>query len=839
MKRLLTISVFLFLIALILAGGTALLIRRSFPQTSGEVNLPGLNAPVEVLRDASGIPHIYAQDEHDLFMAQGYVHAQDRFWQMDFWRHIGAGRLAEMFGESQVETDAFIRTMGWPRLAEEEWQSADEESRQVLQAYADGVNAYLETHNGSELSFEYVILGLMNSAYEPEPWLPVHSLTWVKAMAWDLGGNMESELRRAVLLPQLGAERLSDLTPSYPAASPVILPDFSLASAPPAAPSASAESLAARGALQRVVARVEALNRLTGGGLAGLGSNNWVVSGSRTTTGAPILANDTHLGIRMPSIWYENGLHCVEESTGCDFEVVGFVFPSLPGVVIGHNDRIAWGVTNNNPDVQDLYLERLNPENPDQYEVNGEWVDMDVREEIIQVAGGQPVTIQVRQTRHGPILSDADEELGGLAESASLSEGAPIAVSLRWTALAPSTISRTLFSLDRAQDFDEFRAALQDWNVPAQNFVYADVDGNIGYQLPGQVPIRRSGDGSFPQPGWTDEAEWTGFIPYDDLPYKLNPESGYIATANNATVGASYPYLLTTQPDLGYRAARIVQLLEGQETFSPGDMRQIHGDTFDPMAPVLTPYLLGLDFHKAGETEDERTRANELKSALVSLDGWDYHNDASSAPAAVFNTVWRHLILRAFGDDLPEGWLPEDDVAFAIVIDLLQRPGDPWWDDLRTPVLETRDEILRLAVADGVEELESRLGRNQAAWSWGRLHGATFRNETLGESGIPPIEALFNRGPYPTGGGASIVNATGWDYEDGYQVAWVPSERMVLDLSDWDAAKAIHTTGQSGHTFHPHYVDMAVRWAQVDYLPLPWTREAVEAQAVESLRLVP
>jgi len=839
MRRLLTISAILFLVVLILAGGTALLIRRSFPQTSGEVNLPGLNAPVEVLRDASGIPHIYAQDEHDLFMAQGYVHAQDRFWQMDFWRHIGAGRLAEMFGESQVETDAFIRTMGWPRLAEEEWQSADEESRRFLQAYVDGVNAYLEGHRGSELSFEYVILGLTNSAYEPEPWLPVHSLTWVKAMAWDLGGNMESELRRAVLLPQLGPERLSDLYPSYPLQSPVILPDFSLAWAAPAAPTASAEALAARRPLQRVAARIEALNRLTGGGLAGLGSNNWVISGSRTTTGAPILANDTHLGIRMPSIWYENGLHCVDEAPACDFNVVGFSFAGLPGAVIGHNDRIAWGVTNNNPDVQDLYLERINPEDPAQYEVNGEWVDMDVREEVIEVAGALPVTIQVRQTRHGPILSDADEELGGLAESLSLSEEAPIAVSLRWTALAPSRIMRALFSLDRAQDFDEFRAALQDWNVPAQNFVYADVDGNIGYQLPGQVPIRRGGDGSFPQPGWTDEADWIGFIPYDELPYRLNPASGYIATANNATVGASYPYLLTSQPDLGYRAARIVQLLEAQETFSPGDMRQIQGDTFDPIAPVLTSHLLGLDFHEAGETDDERTLANELESALVSLDGWDYRNDASSAPAAVFNAVWRHLILRTFGDDLPEGWLPEDEVAFAIVSDLLERPGDPWWDDLRTPLLETRDEILRLAVADGVAELESRLGRNQAAWSWGDLHGATFRNETFGESGIAPIEALFNRGPYPTGGGASIVNATGWHYEDGFQVTWVPSERMVLDLSDWDAAKAIHTTGQSGHTFHPHYVDMALRWAQVDYLPLPWTREAVEAQAVESLRLVP
>src|SRR3990172_8001348 len=230
-------------------------------------------------------------------------------------------------------------------------------------------------------------------------------------------------------------------------------------------------------------------------------------------------------------------------------------------------------------------------------------------------------------------------------------------------------------------------------------------------------------------------------------------------------------------------------------------MRQIQGDAFHPMAPVLTPVLLGLDFHEEGETEEERTKANRLETTLDLLDGWDYQNEASSAPAALFNATWRHLILRTFGDDLPEGWLPGDEIAFAILADLLQRPVDPWWDDLRTPLLENRDEILRLAVADGVDELESLLGRNQSGWTWGRLHGAVFRNETLGESGIAPIEALFNRGPFPTGGGSSIVNATGWSYEDGYQVAWVPSQRMVLDLSDWERALAIHTTGQSGHAF--------------------------------------
>jgi penicillin amidase len=728
MRRLVTILVILVLIVVILIGGLALLVQQSFPQVSGEVSLPGLHDPVEVMRDGMGIPHIYAQDEHDLFMAQGYVHAQDRFWQMDFWRHIGAGRLSEMFGESQVETDAFIRTMGWPRLAEQEWEAADTEVKGILQAYADGVNAYLSEHKGSRLSLEYAILKLTNGSYEPEPWLPVHSLTWAKAMSWDLSGNMDDEIRRAVLLPQLGEERLADLYPAYPDENPVIVPDFQLAGSPfPGSP--PADYPAVRAPLNRVLARVEALNRLTGGGQRGLGSNNWVVAGSRSASGKPILANDPHLAIRIPSIWYENGLHCQPAGDSCRFNVVGFSFVGLPAVVIGHNDRIAWGVTNAGPDVQDLYLERLNPDNPDQYEVNGNWESMAVREETIVVAGGPPVTIRVRQTRHGPVLSDADEEMGALADGTAGAEGGPLAGSLRWTALQPSTNLRAALHIDLAQNFDEFRDALQDWDVPSQNFVYADVDGNIGYQMPGRVPLRSSGDGSFPVEGWTGRGEWTGTIPFGDLPYAYNPPSGFIATANNRAVDEPYPYLLTTMPDLGFRAARIVELLQGQETWTPEAMRQIHADTYNAAAPDLVPVLLELDFHQPGQASDEADAATKLETIVAELGSWDFHNDPGSRGAATFNAIWRHLILRTFGDDLPEGWLPGDDVAIVIVGDLLAAPGAPWWDDLRTPALETRCDP-----APGRRRRRCRAGsaarRRSGRLDVGSPHGATFRNET-------------------------------------------------------------------------------------------------------------
>src|SRR3990172_1728278 len=523
-------SLIALLLILLVAG--IILVRASFPRTRGTIKVPGLHSSVEVLRDAQGVPQIYATDTHDVFFAQGYVHAQDRFWQMDFWRHIGSGRLSEMFGESQLETDKFLRTMGWARVVEQELAALAPEARAALVAYAEGVNAYLAQHRGPSLSLEYAVLGLLTPGYTPEPWTPLNSLTWAKAMAWDLGGNMKLELERAVLLRKLGPQRLAELFPAYPAENPIIV------AGPYAARHGgyafAAELEAALPALSRVGARLQTLYTLLGGGLEGIGSNNWVVSGSRTTSGAPLLADDMHLGLRIPSIWYENGLHCEPVGAACPLEVVGYSFAGLPGVIVGHNQDIAWGVTNVGPDVQDLYLERLNPQNPDQYEVNGQWVDMTIVEETIQVAGSEPVLLTVRTTRHGPILSDVDDAYAGLAAAHSGATGEQYAVALRWTALDPTSIVRSELRLNQPHNWDEFRAALRDWDVPSQNFVYADRAGNIGYQTPGRIPVRAAGDGRLPVPGWTDEFEWQGYIPFEELPSLFNPPQGFIATANNA-----------------------------------------------------------------------------------------------------------------------------------------------------------------------------------------------------------------------------------------------------------------------------------------------------------------
>ncbi|MCJ7536534.1 MAG: penicillin acylase family protein, partial [Anaerolineales bacterium] len=538
-------------------------ITRSFPQTEGEIQVPGLDTPVEVYRDSYGVPHIYASSAHDLFFTQGYVHAQDRFWQMDFWRHIGSGRLSEMFGDSLLENDQILRTLGFARVAQVELESLDPTSMSILESYSAGVNAYLDQHQGADLSLEYLVLKMINADYQPEPWQPLHSMTWAKVMAWDLGGNMDDEIEKALLLGALTPEQVADLVPSYPKDKPVIVPGFQANTNLAAEQDAAETQVEYLSNLSLIVKdKLENLDQVLGPRGIGIGSNSWAISGSRTATGMPLLANDPHLGAQIPAIWYEIGLHCTQRGEACPYQVTGFSFAGVPGVVIGHNENIAWGFTNVGPDVQDLYIEKINPENPNQYEVNGQWVDMDLVSETIRLAGGEEQDLTVRYTRHGPIISDTAYLEEDFSAAAGLELPANYALALRWTALEPNHIFRAIWRFNRAANWDEFREGTRDFAAPAQNLIYADVQGNIGYQMPGNIPIRAKGDGSLPVPGWTDEYEWTGYIPFEEQPFSFNPPEGYIVTANNAVVEADYPYLIATVFAHGYRAQRIVDMIE-------------------------------------------------------------------------------------------------------------------------------------------------------------------------------------------------------------------------------------------------------------------------------------
>lgn len=831
-------------------------IQRSFPQTTGDIPLAGLTSEVTVQRDARGVPTITAQNSQDLFYAQGFVHAQDRFFEMDFRRHVTSGRVAEMFGESQVATDAFLRTLGWRVVAEQEVAAMDDTTLGYYQAYADGVNAYLADRSGAELSLEYAVLGMQNPDYAPEPWVPADSVAWLKAMAWDLRGNVESETERALLAATVDSDTISQIYPEYPFdRNPVIVPTLSVLPLAASGESAAGGGGSAVAAVTWTEATdvIEAVSLLVGDAAEGIGSNSWVVSGELTDTGMPLLANDPHLGASLPSVWYQIQLRCETATTDCPFDLAGFSFAGLPSIVIGHNGTVAWGFTNLTTDVTDLYIEKVDG---DSYWRDGALTPLEVREETISVAGGDDIPLTIRSTVHGPIISGLTDDFTTIAEDPQLVPTQPsapdaagsappvvgppdasadalsgeYAVSLRWTALDPGTTAVALFALGTATTFDEFRAAASGFDVPAQNLIYADTAGNIGYQAPGRLPVRGAGDGWVPQPGWLSAYDWTGYIPFEELPASYNPSEGYIVTANNAIVTDDYAYFLSRDWDAGYRAGRIVDLLEqaiAEGSVTADDMRRIQMDSEMWIGTRFVEALDGVPIDRP-----------EVEQAIELLRAWDAQNDASSPAAAYANVLWSRLAQNLFSER--ENPLPTTGQArmFTVVSALLDEPTASLWTNESIGV-DGRNAMLALSAEQAYDELVSLQGDAPALWNWGSLHAITLTHQTLGTSGIAPIEMLFNRGPYPVSGGSSVVNATGWSLGESYATTTVPSMRMVIDLSDFDASTWNHLTGASGHAFHPHYTDQTEAWTKGEQSPWPFSPEAVTKATVDTLTLAP
>ncbi len=809
--------------------------RQALPKTSGRLELPGLLAPVEILRDEYGVAHIYAQNPHDLFYAQGFVHAQERYWQMEFQRRVASGRLSEIFGEDTLETDIYLRHFGFSRLTAQSYDLLDEDSRLVVDAYAEGVNAYLNGRQPRQMGLEFALLQLQGVQFEIEPWSGMDAMLWAWMLIYDQSDEMETELNNAELLVRLGEERYMDTRPPYRADRPVIIPSSELS---PSGPQASAPgSQPADLALVRSLFQKAEISRdqppvLAKLGLGSIGaSNSFAVSGALTNTGKPILANDPHMSVNMPALWYQVGLYCVEKSVECPYRAHGFSLPGVPGLLIGFNDRIAWGLTNASFDAEDVFIERINPANPNQYEVNGEWVEMDTRREEFLVNGREePVVIQVRSTRNGLVVTD---RMVDWAPFTYEEEGyQPYALTYAWTALQPVQSVRAVLQVVKAQNWTDFVDALQYFDAGKQNWLYADTEGNIGYVMPGKVPVRAGGDGSLPVPGWTDDYTWTGFIPYADTPQVFNPEQGFIVTANNPQVRAEdYTYLLSVYHDRGQRAQRLTELIQSDpDGVSMEDAERYQTDNKSLSAEEIIPYLKGLSFS-----------SSEMETARNTLLNWDAQMTMDNAESALFNIFWAHLLMEIYADDLPPELIPDgDSYSSDYVADLLTRPDAMWWDDINTvDVKETRDDILvrafEAAYRDGVE----RFGEELSAWRWGELHTITFRNATLGSSGISLIENIFNRGPFPTHGSESVVQKTCWDALDPYTVTCIPALRQVIDLGDLSNSRLIHSVGQSGHPMHPHYDDFIDDWRLFRYHKPNFTRAEVLAGPYDLLTLQP
>ncbi len=799
LRRFLWLVGIVFGLLAVVVLGIYLYLRQSLPQIEGTAQVSGLVAPVEIVRDQAGVPHIFAQNELDALFGLGYVHAQDRLWQMQFQRRIAQGTLSEVLGETTVSTDRFLRTLGVYRAAESAYTALDSDTRRWLDAYVAGINAFLASHSGSDLPPEFTLVG-----DTPKPWTGADVLAWSKMMSWDLSGNYQDELLRQALLEKLGLAQTNQLMPDYPSQGVRIT--NAGAGGAPIMP------------LLALSLDVQSTLNMGAGIVGGTGSNNWVIAGSKSATGAPLLANDPHLGLRTPSIWYLAGIH------GGRLDMVGGTIPGLPGVLSGHNQSIAWGVTNLGPDVQDLYQERLDPSGT-HVEYNGTFEPLKVISDtiIVKDKGALPLTIRI--SRHGPLISDA-------LDANDPEHPQPMALAFRWTSLdATDTTMKAFFGIATASSWEEFTGALRDYVAPAQNFVYADVQGNIGYYAPGNIPIRAQGDGSVPAEGWTGAMEWSGFIPFEELPHVYNPPSAMIVTANNKAVPDSYPYFLSYSWAAPFRAERITSLLKQQQTLAQSDIERIQSDQYSLYAAQALPQLLA----QTTPSNDQQRKAFDLLST------WDYVTSKDSAAAAIFEAWNYYLQPPVIGDELGAELLGDYGTKRSFVdlfmLTVLNDPASPWCDDISTPSVEDCASRYQIALNTALEDLAFRTrSQDPATWRWGDVHLAFFPHQPL--DNIRLLRSLFSR-TIGNGGDGSTVDVAPVAADAPFDQVHGPALRSVINVSSWEDSKFITTPGQSGHFMSDYYDNMLQAWQQVDYVPMRFTRASVDAAAVGTLRLEP
>jgi len=756
----------------------------------GAVSLPGFPGEVSITTDRWGVPHVDASDRDAMYAAQGYVHATERAWQVDFMRRVAQGRLSELVGEPGVGLDRFFRTIGIGRMVRG-WvaDGLDEDTVRIGRAYHAG---FLAGIRSIPAPVEYQILGAEPPTPETFEDAMTDGLSISMLIAFGLSMNWTLELIRFQLASALGAERAMALTPFLGAAPPEALPP--------------------RHNDTGAVADMLATARQGGAGVPGVGSNNWVLAGSRTTTGMPLLCNDPHLLVAMPAIWTEMHLRCP------DMNVTGVSFPGVPGILIGHNERCAWGFTNTQADVADLYLERLS-EDGSAYEYDGAWLPVEtIREEIAVRNEPEPRVLEVRRTRHGPMITDI---LVGAVDTQVREDAIAAPLALRWMGADRKISQRGIELLNSAHDWPSFREAAALWPSIGQNMVYADVDGHIGYQFTGVYPIRGKGSGAAPAPGWDAAYEWTGTIPFDELPWSYDPPSGALATANNRVVDLDYPYYLTNDWEPAQRIRRITAVLASREKHSADDMAALHADTRSGLADEVVPLALGATLRSA-----------DAEAARDILAGWDHRMDAASPGAAVF-ALWLDalatvLFRTELGDELFDlyhtnrSWIS----AFASESVAAHVAGRP-----------DRDRVIDESLANAYRHARERLGNDVGAWRWGTLHQITF-GHVLGRA-LPPLAELFNAGPFEASGGDDTVNRGTYTVGENFQTGGIPSYRQIVDLGDFDRSRSVITTGCSGNPASPYYSNQTELWLRGEYHPMLFSPEAIANDSVGTLTIKP
>ena len=761
----------LFLLALAALGAYGLL-RLSLPKTEGEILLAGLRANVEVLRDRHGVPHIYSSSLEDAHYALGFVHAQDRLWQMEMSRRIGSGRLAEVLGAPALDADRFMRTLGLRRAAEANLRNYDDETRALLDAYAAGVNAFLAARG--VLPPEFWLLNVT-----PEPWSAIDSIVWTKVMALDLAGNWRSELLRMRLSQALPLERIQEFLPPYPGDAAPKLPDLK----------AFYSGLEKKPA-DRVFSRFDP-DALPG-------SNSWVVGGARSASGKPVLANDPHLGLTAPPVWYLAHLHAP------GLNAIGGTLPGVPGIVVGRNERIAWGLTNTGADVQDLYLERI----------DGAFNRI---EEVIKVKDAPDHKLTVRVSRHGPVISDVSRQALDAVPRG-------YALAMAWTALAEDDLTmQAALKLPRARDWNGFLQAARDLHAPPQSASYADVDGNIGFIAAGRVPLRKPANqlrGLAPAPGWDPDYDWSGYIAFDELPRVFNPAGGKIVLANHKIVPPDYPHHLTYEWQPPYRARRIEELLAQSEKHDAASFRRMHGDVLSLAVRELLPVF---------------TAANPDHEVMQKLAAWDATMAADRPEPLIMAAWWRELARQLYADELGELFRPNWAARALFVNNALTRQNH-WCDNVSTPLVENCQRLLIDSLETALEDLKTRYGND---WKWGTAHMARHRHRPFTREAW--LAKYFDI-RVPSAGDAYTVNAGAMDFasdSEPFANRHAASLRQIVDLADPQASLFIHSGGQSGHPLSPHHRDFSAAWARGEYVPMVTDRKRLEADGVQRLVLVP
>jgi penicillin amidase len=762
------------------------------PVYDGTISIDGLDEEVKVFFDERGMPHIYAGNEKDLYYATGYLMARERMGQMDLIRRATRGTLSEIFGEDFVETDIFLRSLCMTDKSKMVLANSEQEILLVLQYYCDGVNKYI-SEAGRKLPPEFRIL-----RYSPEPWTPEDVANIIGYMGWDLAsGSLSEDIFNYRLAKKLGTENVSRIIPDWEATDSYVFPEFKFDNK----------------LLDEAISFVSSAERLEGLGITAFsGSNNWVVSGCRTTTGKPILSNDMHLGLNSPGIWMQ-----IHQVVSGKINVTGVAVPGQPFVVAGHNENLAWGMTNLMVDDIDLFMEVIDTVGAGTYLFNGDMMEMDKREEVIKVKGGGEEIHTLWFTHRGPIISG----MRGITDAA---------LSMRWSGYDLSDEIFTVYKLNRASSWEDFRKALSKFRSISQNFVYADIEGNIGLHTGGGIPLRK-GHGTIIRDGSTDEFDWTGYVPFEHLPHSLNPQEGYVSSANNKTVSDDYPYYVATSFAMPYRINRIRQMIREKELMGVDDFMRMQTDQRSDYAAILVPPLLN------AITDVSLIDENE-KRALALLKDWNLVMSPDDEAPTVFE-----FFRMAFGQELLSDELGELFVSVPgayrdyYIYRILMTGPDKWVDKTTTAEIETLDDIIRLAFSKAVSNMTAEIGqRAMSDWKWGDLHKLTLEHPMGSVNLIDKIFKL-NSPPYRVGGSYHTVSP--YTYGTGFVVNNGASQRHIYNTADWDESYSIIPSGNSGVPSSPYYLSQTQWYVESKFYKDHFTSEAVMKNSVHNLVMTP